>query len=157
MLNRYKKPFNFYFTSILTAKVDFFYVAHLMAKAYVSQCCVWDYTQYCNKVSEYSILHLLVNIFLLHVSGFGGCISNIVITMFYPYYINFPLNVIERLEKLENVNLDGCTPFNLPEENCKHDIVGNVYNGTEREFEDTDLQPYSGENDHCSNMFSSGF
>lgn len=61
--------------------------------------------------------------------------------------------MIERLEKLENVNLDGCTPFNLPEENCKHDIVGNVYNGTEREFEDTDLQPYSGENDHCSNWF----
>lgn len=72
-------------------------------------------------------------------------------------YRNFRLNVIEHLEKLENVNMDGCTPFNLPEDNCKHDIVGNVYNGTEREFEDTDLQPYSGENDHCTIMFSYGF
>lgn len=75
----------------------------------------------------------------------------------YPYYRNFRLNVIEHLGKLENVNMDGCTPFNLPDDNCKHDIVGNVYNGTEREFEDKDLQPYSGEKDNCSNMFSYGF
>ena len=77
--------------------------------------------------------------------GFGGCISNIVITVFHRYYNNFPLNVIENLETLENVNMDGCTPFHLPEDNCKHDIVGNVFNGTEREFVDTNLQPYSGE------------
>ncbi|XP_062584554.1 usherin-like isoform X1 [Saccostrea cucullata] len=77
------------------------------------------------------------------LEGFGGCIYNIVLTWFSPVYYNFELNVQEELKNLENVNLDGCTPFNLPEDTCKHDIVGNVYNGTEREFIDTELQPYS--------------
>lgn len=46
--------------------------------------------------------------------------------------------------------MDGCTPFNLPDDSCKRDIVGNVFNGTEREFIDNDLQPYSGEQNSCS-------
>lgn len=57
----------------------------------------------------------------------------------YFYYRNFRLKVIEYFGKLENVNMDGCIFFNLLEDNCKYDIVGNVYNGIEREFEDIDL------------------
>lgn len=47
--------------------------------------------------------------------------------------------MIEYFGKLENVNMDGCIFFNLLDDNCKYDIVGNVYNGIEREFEDIDL------------------
>lgn len=53
--------------------------------------------------------------------------------------------------------MDGCIFFNLLEDNCKYDIIENVYNGIEREFEDTDLQFYFGENDYCIIMFLYGF
>ena len=55
------------------------------------------------------------------------------------------VSIIQSLKYVENVNLDGCSPFqSLPSLTCRNDDIEHIYNGTDTEFKDADLHPYSG-------------
>ncbi|XP_060070524.1 usherin-like [Ylistrum balloti] len=73
---------------------------------------------------------------------FGGCLADLRIGEFSPYYLVY-MNAITLVKIVENVNLDGCTPYHLPAVTCRDDVVEYIYNGTETTHLDADLHPYS--------------
>ncbi|XP_021347323.1 usherin-like [Mizuhopecten yessoensis] len=73
---------------------------------------------------------------------FGGCLADLRIGEFSPYYLVY-MNAISLVKIVENVNLDGCTPYHLPAVTCRDDVVEYIYNGTETTHLDADLHPYS--------------
>ncbi|KAK3093068.1 hypothetical protein FSP39_010666 [Pinctada imbricata] len=75
--------------------------------------------------------------------GFGGCLKDIKLTLFFPVFHSKTVVISDLMISLANVNMDGCSPFVLPEETCKGDLVQNVYNGTDLYYVDAGLQPYS--------------
>ena len=77
-------------------------------------------------------------------TGFGGCLKDIKLTLYSPVFRTKQVIISDSMISLSNVNMDGCSPFMLPEETCKGDLVQNVYNGTDLFYVDAGLQPYSG-------------
>lgn len=76
--------------------------------------------------------------------GFGGCLRDVRVQNYIPFYYPVYLNFVVSAVTLSNVNLDGCSPFQIPSRTCREDILDNIYNGTEYLYEDKNLTPYSG-------------
>ena len=73
------------------------------------------------------------------ISAFGGCIKDIT---FPEAFITLDF-LVETID-VQNINMDGCTPFHLHAETCKDDLITHVYNGTEMQVYDVNLHAYTG-------------
>lgn len=55
------------------------------------------------------------------------------------YDIDFLASIIE----VVNVNMDGCTPYHVHADQCKDDLITEVYNGTAMQVYDVGLHSYT--------------
>ncbi|XP_052767673.1 usherin-like isoform X2 [Mya arenaria] len=71
------------------------------------------------------------------MAAFGGCIRNLEFDVGRD--LDFLVNSIE----VSNVNMDGCPPYHQHEDQCKDDLITQVYNGTELDAVDNGLHSYT--------------
>jgi len=70
--------------------------------------------------------------------AFGGCLRRVFFDS--NSEVDFLVDSIET----SNVNMDGCPPYHQHADQCKDDLISQVYNGTALEAIDSGLHSYTG-------------
>ena len=89
----------------------------------------------------------LVRAFILFIvlfSAFGGCLKDL------QFELGSVTQFLEESIEVMNVNMDGCTPYYEHPDQCKDDLITDVYTGNNFTVHDTGLHSYTGRN--ISNM-----
>ena len=67
----------------------------------------------------------------------------IALTWWYMMSIYMHIQVCRTIV-VQNINMDGCTPYHIHEESCKDDLITHVYNGTDMVVYVVNLHAYTG-------------
>lgn len=73
------------------------------------------------------------------VSAFGGCLKDV------QFERGSTLQFLEEKIEVMNVNMDGCAPYYEHPDQCKDDLITEVYNGSALQVYDTGLHSYTGD------------
>ncbi|KAH3846705.1 hypothetical protein DPMN_089007 [Dreissena polymorpha] len=71
--------------------------------------------------------------------AFGGCLRDV------EFDSGRELDFLKQSIEVINVNMDGCAPYHVHPDQCKDDLITEVYNGTAMRALDTGLHSYTGE------------
>ncbi|XP_053408878.1 usherin-like [Mercenaria mercenaria] len=88
--------------------------------------------------------YIVNNKLALPVAAFGGCIKDLTFDNFGPRSDDdYTPNFLEDIIEVANVNMDGCTPYHVHADQCKDDLITEVYNGTALQVYDVGLHSYT--------------
>lgn len=96
---------------------------------------------------------LLLNLdhFVSLFSAFGGCLKDV------EFEKGSTIQFLEDSIEVMNVNMDGCAPYYEHPDQCKDDLITEVYNGTDLQVYDTGLHSYTGNPYNLLSFKANGF